>query len=83
MNKAPLFGNKEILITADPNMTLEVEAKQNKQETVLMDRLKFLISIKKFLQEHHKGYLVDLINHIKQAQKAKEISEPVQALIDF
>ena len=48
-NKSPLFGNKDILVTADPNATLEDEAKSNKLETVLMDRLKFLIAIKKFI----------------------------------
>jgi len=82
-NKQPLFGNKEILVTGDPNMTLEDEANELKKEQKLLDKLKFLIEFRKFAKEPNKPLVLQKINEVKAAQKTKEIPESLMPLIEY
>jgi RNA recognition motif. (a.k.a. RRM, RBD, or RNP domain) len=82
LNNKPLFGNKEILLTDDPNMTPEDEANEQKRETILQSKLKFLVEIKKFITEDRRNLIMDLITGIKQAQKTKEVPVNLTQFVD-
>ena len=82
-NKQPLFGNKEILVTGDLEAINEDSNKEAKFDGQLLEKLKFLIEVKKFTSEASKKAIVDKITEIKQAQKTKEIPEHLQDFLDY
>lgn len=82
-SKQPLFGNKEILVTGDMDAMNEDSNKEAKFENQLLEKLKFLIELRKFVSEDSKKLIVQKINDIKQAQKTKEIPESLQPLLDY
>ncbi len=82
-SKQPLFGNKEILLTGDLEAINEDTKKEAKFEGQLLEKLKFMIEVKKYCSEEGKKAIVQKINDIKQAQKAKEIPDHLQKLLDY
>ena len=82
-SKQPLFGNKEIIVTGDLDAMNEDSNKEAKFESQLLEKLKFLIELRKFVAEDSKKVIVQKINDIKQAQKTKEIPESLQPLLDY
>jgi len=82
-SKAPLFGNKEILLSGDMEAMNEDTNKEAKFEGQLLEKLKFLIEIKKYTSEEGKKMIVQKITDIKQAQKTKEIPDNLKKLLEY
>jgi len=82
-SKQPLFGNKEIIVTGDLDAINEDSNKEAKFEGQLLEKLKFLIEIKKYTSEEGKKAIVQKINEIKQAQKTKEVPDHLKKLLDY
>jgi len=82
-SKAPLFGNKEILLSGDLEAMNEDTNQEAKFEGQLLEKLKFLIEIKKYTSEEGKKIIVQKITDIKQAQKTKEIPDNLKKLLEF
>ena len=95
-NRKPLFDNKAIFLTRNPDAT-EPDQPTNgtnapadsgaaaalKLNESLTDKLKFLISLKNFVvDKDKKNELMNRMNDIKAAQKSNKVTEPLQKLLD-
>lgn len=95
-NRKPLFGDKNIFITKDPDAT-GPEAPANgkngagddtaaatlKLNESLTEKLKFLISLKNFvIDKDKKAELMNRMNEIKAAQKSNKVSDNLHKLLE-